>query len=562
MALTTVTLHGQILAPVTNAPASGTVTFKILFELRDNADNVIYSPQTFAATLDINGEFSIILPITDDPNVTPLNWSYWVYVDTSVWVSDVFYIPLPLTMGPVVEFADLLPLSTSGSSCTPDGSACAPIGAIGALQAEIDAIETEIAGVQSQIDAVQALVDSLDTEVNDLSDQVAALTILVNNLQADVDSLNITVGALVNQVNILSPIVFANQAAITALQGQVATLQTDLTNLTTRVTTLEDNAVLLNPTSGGVYNGNTITTPPNPAGVQPWLKSAPIPYSAGDTNFDVLRIIAVDEFGNNVPTTTWNGNGEGRNRPSARNRIAHRVFESAEAVGYSTDQFAQWSTNPTNPLLREPLLAAYGSAHPTKPGWIEASRIMNALLGLRVEGNYNPGSLLNPMNFRGRRSSAGPPLALPWLVGDWIIDSLGVVYYCSVAGTPGTWVGAVNGAPVAVAFTGLMGNAAAISDGTGTGAPYALTTSYNPADNRVYFDGAMANNGGVSITGGTVLFTVNPAHVPAAWVQCNERTSTLLSARVTVRPDGTCRLDQAMAAAATLSLDGYNYRKS
>jgi hypothetical protein len=89
-----------------------------------------------------------------------------------------------------------------------------------------------------------------------------------------------------------------------------------------------------------------------------------------------------------------------------------------------------------------------------------------------------------------------------------------------------------------------------------------LTTTYNPADNRVYFDGAVANNGAAIITGGTVLFTVNAAHVPTAWVQCNERTSTTLSARVTVRPDGTCRLDQPLAIGATISLDGFNYRKS
>lgn len=373
MALDTIDVHGEILAPVTNVPAVGTVTFKIVQELRDNVANIVYSPQTFVATLDVNGEFTITLPVTDDADITPTNWSYWVVVNTDIWYSGVYYLQLPASLGPVAEFADLIPTFINGASCTPDGTMCAPIGLVGQ----------------------------------------------VDELEQDVENL---------------------EAAITILEGEMDTAQADILAIQGEVDALELNAVLKNPVAGIAYVGNQIIGPGS-AGTVPWLSNSdnPIPFSAGDNNFDFTRVIVIDEFGNPVQAFTLNGNAEMRTRPSTRNRVGARNFESAEAVGYSTGQFVQWSSNPTNPALREPFLGGFGSAHATKPGWIEATRVINALLGLRVEGNYN--ALVDDLNFRGRTLVPGAPAAQTWLVGDTIIDSQGVVYICTVAGTPGTWVG-------------------------------------------------------------------------------------------------------------------------
>lgn len=119
-------------------------------------------------------------------------------------------------------------------------------------------------------------------------------------------------------------------------------------------------------------------------------------------------------------------------------------------------------------------------------------------------------------------------------------------------------------APVAVTFNGVAGtaNAGAISDGSVTGAPYAVATVLQASDNRVYLDGAVANPTGVSIPGGTVLFTITAAHRPAAWTQRAGRTSTVLACRITIKPNGDVVLDQPLAAGATLSFDGINWRKS
>lgn len=117
---------------------------------------------------------------------------------------------------------------------------------------------------------------------------------------------------------------------------------------------------------------------------------------------------------------------------------------------------------------------------------------------------------------------------------------------------------------VGVTFNGAAGtaNATLISDGAATGAPYAVTTTLMAADNRVYLDGSVANPTGSSIAGGTVLFTVTAAHRPTAWTQRIVRTSTALQARLTVKPNGDAVLDQALAAGATCSFDGVNWRKS
>lgn len=108
MALTTVTVHGEILDPNGVTPAVGTVQFIILHELRDVVDNIVYSPATYTATLDLNGEFTLVLPATDNADITPINWVYKVWVNTDVW-QELLYFQLPFTPG-ITEFADLPPL--------------------------------------------------------------------------------------------------------------------------------------------------------------------------------------------------------------------------------------------------------------------------------------------------------------------------------------------------------------------------------------------------------------------------------------------------------------------
>ncbi len=105
MALTTITVHGEILNPDGLTPAVGTVTFRTLIELRDVVDNIVYMPTSYVAVLDVNGEFTIVLPATDNADLIPANWVYQVYINTTTW-RETQYVQIPFQVG-TVEFADL-----------------------------------------------------------------------------------------------------------------------------------------------------------------------------------------------------------------------------------------------------------------------------------------------------------------------------------------------------------------------------------------------------------------------------------------------------------------------
>jgi len=46
--------------------------------------------------------------------------------------------------------------------------------------------------------------------------------------------------------------------------------------------------------------------------------------------------------------------------------------------------------------------------------------------------------------FRGKQATTGAPSSGTWLAGDVVMDSVGVLYLCTVGGTSGTWVGGGN----------------------------------------------------------------------------------------------------------------------
>lgn len=234
MALTTTTVNGEILAPVTNVPAAGSVTFKILMELRDTVDNVVYTPKTFVATLDSFGQFSIVLPYNDSTDITPTGWQYWVYVDTDVW-TELFYITLPTSAGNPVDFADLMPLSPGdGSDCTPDGTACAPISVLG----EIAALSAAVDDLTEQVDDLTVLVNSFAGDISDLQDDVA-------DIQADIVTINGQLAVIVADIADINSDLSTLQTAVTTLQGQVGTLQAQMTTVQGQIATLQGQVTTL-----------------------------------------------------------------------------------------------------------------------------------------------------------------------------------------------------------------------------------------------------------------------------------------------------------------------------
>lgn len=118
MALTTVTVHGEILNPDLT-PASGTVQFVIMHKLNDVVANIVYSPATFTATLDLNGEFTVVLPATGNPDLVPSDWVYRIFINATTW-SDSFYARIPFAPG-ITEFADLVAVDYDPCSNTISG---------------------------------------------------------------------------------------------------------------------------------------------------------------------------------------------------------------------------------------------------------------------------------------------------------------------------------------------------------------------------------------------------------------------------------------------------------
>lgn len=416
MAVVTIAVQGEILDLDNSTPAMGMVTFRTLTELRDTVANIVYEPATYTATLDGSGRFTLNLPATDSPDVTPSGWLYQVHISTTTWRST-FYVSLPASLAPTVDFADLVAAIPDGSGIR--GDAYAPI----SLVAQVEALEQEI----------QGLVFSVNGRTGTVLLDAAAVGADVAGAAATVQT---TLTGLINNINASQ--ITSGTLDYRRLGGTIAE------NLTV------------------AFGRATLVVPGTASDVWQWqYNGTRVTYV---NEYACLRVRGVPDF-----------------------QVPARVMCHSSREGTSLGLF-QVSLNDAS------------------------THLFQVLANGDIQG---PGGL-------------------------------------SMLPT----------APVAVTFTAPAASATLISDGVSTGAPYAVTTTLHAAANRVYLDGAVANPSGVSIAGGTVLFTVTAAHRPTSWVQFNERTSTTLSARVTVRPDGTVRLDQALAPAATVSFDGLNWRKS
>jgi hypothetical protein len=314
-------------------------------------------------------------------------------------------------------------------------------------------------------------------------------------------------------------------------------------------------AVLLNPPlSGGVYVGNLITAPTGTGSGNPWFDTR-LPYSASDNNPDFFQVHAYwSDLTTRLKTFWLNGNGEVRSAPSTPSRIGARFFESYEGTpGLSTGLFATFSTNPSNTANREALLGVYGSASSTKPGWTESTRVLSALLGLAAGGNYNS---LGQLIFRGRRSSTGAPSSGTWAAWDVVVDSAGALWMCTVAGTPGTWVGGGGGSG------NVSGSWSDVTPGTSVahGTVHGSVRLDNTGDSAspVRMRGSLTISG--TITSGTTVFTV-PSGFRPTWdsVIMIRNTGSSTNLVMTVATTGAVTFGSGLSSGMVLIFDGITW---
>ncbi|HEY3482629.1 MAG TPA: hypothetical protein VGL02_27400, partial [Streptomyces sp.] len=107
ISLTLVPLHTKIVGP-DGTPATGTISARIPHPLRDTTGNVVVGPTSITATLDSNGEATLQLPATDDPDITPSGWTYRLTIATDLW-RDAFPIQVPIATAGTLELADVAP---------------------------------------------------------------------------------------------------------------------------------------------------------------------------------------------------------------------------------------------------------------------------------------------------------------------------------------------------------------------------------------------------------------------------------------------------------------------
>lgn len=87
-------------------PASGKVTFKLNYVLRDSLGNVVTLPYAWTATLNGAGAFSIQIPACDSPNINPQNFKYEIIMALDTH-TETFHARVPYNNG-TTNFADLV----------------------------------------------------------------------------------------------------------------------------------------------------------------------------------------------------------------------------------------------------------------------------------------------------------------------------------------------------------------------------------------------------------------------------------------------------------------------
>lgn len=110
--VTLIPLHGKVLRnDPQGTPAVGRVVFTPPYPLRDTAGDVVLGAVPWRVNLDMQGEFTVSLPASDDPDLTPSGWAWRVDVETDAW-RETFRIMVPVATVGTLELADLVPVIT------------------------------------------------------------------------------------------------------------------------------------------------------------------------------------------------------------------------------------------------------------------------------------------------------------------------------------------------------------------------------------------------------------------------------------------------------------------
>lgn len=114
VSLSTATITGTYV-DLSGNPVRGSITFKANTIIKDVTLNVIIIPVSIVKTFDANGSFTVTLPCTNDPDVTPEPFAY--AVEENFGGGRSFGIGLPISIaGTTINLADILPALPAGEA--------------------------------------------------------------------------------------------------------------------------------------------------------------------------------------------------------------------------------------------------------------------------------------------------------------------------------------------------------------------------------------------------------------------------------------------------------------
>lgn len=119
----------------------------------------------------------------------------------------------------------------------------------------------------------------------------------------------------------------------------------------------------------------------------------------------------------------------------------------------------------------------------------------------RLFGGSTPGLVYAPLGLAGATQASryvgatvsGAPVSGTFAIGDWVVAQNGVIWVCTVAGTPGTWVNS-GGAAASVGPKGITRLRKTAVQNIATGAWRTITWDTEDYDNLGAFDGAVSTS--------------------------------------------------------------------
>ena len=85
-------------------PAQGKIYFRPTSRILDQDDAIILNTASISAVLDVNGAFSLELPVTDNPLLKPKDWAYEVIVRIYGTKETKLFLQLPYGDGSPVKW--------------------------------------------------------------------------------------------------------------------------------------------------------------------------------------------------------------------------------------------------------------------------------------------------------------------------------------------------------------------------------------------------------------------------------------------------------------------------